>query len=356
VTAIDSFINQEIGHRYLVRDLIGEGAHARVYRATDAVKGADVALKLYHADALDAQLAEAARQFEVWEGTAILPLLEVHPEFLEGEVTVMPLMAHTLAQINPIFASDAIYYTRRILTALEFCHGRDVIHGDVKPTNVFINDRGIAFLGDFGVKDFLPDGKRGHTLEYAAPELLDGNPRSLASDVWATAVTLFELLTGELPFGSRADMPEQEIAAKVMAAEYRHPDEIRPYLPMRVRNFFRSCFVADLPQRPIQTADGMRESLSDVEVRAEWVLWRKAGYAAYWEGYEVASGRRTGVRYAATVRQRPRLACWEAEMKRAPPEGELRRWKGLAPYRGTRLQTMHRIALWMRNVTGTGKP
>jgi serine/threonine protein kinase len=339
-----------------VRALCGEGAHARVYRATDSVRSDDVALKIFHLNALDAQVAEAARQFKVWEGNAILPLLEVHPEYLEGEVTVMPLMPQTLADLDPIFASEAIHYTRRILTALEFCHGRGVIHGDVKPTNVFLDERGAAFLGDFGIRDFLPCGLRGHTLEYAAPELLVGHSRSAASDVWATAVTLYELMTSELPFGSRANDREDVIVDQIARASYRHPDEIRPYLSLRVRNFFRACFDPDPSRRPVHSADGMRRALPDLEIHAEWIQWSKPGYVSYWEGFQVAAGRRTGLRYTAAVRERPRLARWEAEVKRAQPNGELRRWPGVVPFQGTQKEALYRMVLWMRNITGSGKP
>ena len=351
-----SLINQEIGHRYVVRDLLGEGAHARVYRATDGVRGGDVALKLYNPDALDAQVAEAARHFEVMEGTAILPLLEVHPEYLEGEVTVMPLLPGTLADADPIFASEALYYARRILTALEICHGRGVLHGDVKPSNVFIDGRRAAFLGDFGVKGFLPGGVRGHTLEYAAPELLTGAPRSAIADVWATAVTLYELLTGELPFGSRASDSEAAIAERIVTASYKHPDLIRPYLPLRVRNFFRECFEADAASRAVTSADGMRRLLPDLEIHAEWLQWNKPGFASFWEGFQVEGGRKTGVRYTASVCERPRLKLWEAQVKRASPDGGFRRWPAVAPFQGTQKEAVRRMVLWMRNITSAGHP
>ena len=353
---MDSLINREVGGRYLVRQLLGQGAHASVYRATDAVRRADVALKVFRPDSLDAQQAEAARQFEVREGNAILALLDVHPDFLEGPITVMPLMPQVLASVDPIFASQAIYNTRRILTALEFCHGRAVVHGDVKPSNVFLDDRGAAFLGDFGVRDFLPDGRRGHTLEYAAPELLTGEPRSPASDVCAAAVTLYELLTGEVPFGSRASDANETIAARIVAGEYRHPDAVRPYLPLRVRNFFRACFTPDPAQRALRTADAMRGAVADLDIRAEWIQWARPGFLTFWEGFEVAAGGRTGVRYTASVRERSRLRRWEAEVKRAQRDGEPRRWSGIAPYQGTRLQAINRMVLWMRKITSGGAP
>lgn len=354
--AIDAFINREIGQRYLVRELRGEGAHARVYRATDALRGGDVALKLYHPNSLDAQVAEAARQFEVWEGTSILPLLEVHPNFIEGEVTVMPLMRRTLADLDPIFSSEAIQYTRRVLTALEFCHGRGVIHGDVKPSNVFVDDRGETFLGDFGIRDFLDGGLRGHTLEYAAPELLAGEARSVASDVWATAVSLYEMLTGELPFGSRESESEATIAQRIADGDYPPPDAHRPYLPLRVRNFFAQCFNPNQGARELTTADAMRLTLPSLSIRVDWIQWKKEGYVSFWEGFEVVSGRRTGVRYQATVRDRPRLGHFEAEVKRSLGGGSMRLWPGVPASPGTKKQALHRMILWMRNITTNGRP
>jgi serine/threonine-protein kinase len=335
---------------------LGEGAHARVYRAWDAVRKDRVALKLFNQDALDAQTAEAARHFKVWEGKAILPLLEVHPEFLEGEITIMPLMDRTLADVHPIFASEAVHYTRRALTALDFCHGRDVMHGDVKPSNVFLDEKGIAYLGDFGIADFLGHGRRGHTLEYAAPELLANEPRSELTEVWAASVMLYELLCGQLPFGSRADESEATIVTRIVNTEFKAPDHIQPYLPLRVRHFFEKCFEAVPQHRQFQSADALRLALPDLDIRAEWIAWSKPNFISYWEGYEVKAGQRTGVTYSATVRERPGLGKWEAEIKRAQPGGALRRWKGVKPFRGSKNEAMHRMALWMRNVTGSGTP
>jgi serine/threonine protein kinase len=356
MTGMESWINQEIGQRYLVRALIGEGAHARVYRATDSVRGKDVALKLFHPGTMDAQQAEAAHQFEVWDGSSILPILDVHPDYLEGQITIMPLMEGTLADISPIFASNAIYYARRVLTALEFCHGRGVAHGDVKLSNSFVDSRGACFLGDFGVRDFLAEGVRGHTLEYAAPELIEGSARSPATDVWGVAVMLYEMLTGTLPFGSRAEMADEEVAERIVICKYKHPDAFRPYLPLRARNFFKAAFEPDPANRRLVSAAAMRDALPGLNIRADWVQWRKAGFLTHWEGYQVAAGEKTGVRYLATVQERRRLRRWEAEIKRANPSGSFRCWPGTPSYLGSKKEAVHRMVLWMRNVTQSGSP
>jgi serine/threonine protein kinase len=327
-----------------------------VYRAFDAVRNGEVALKLFHRDALDAQLAEAARNFEVSDGNAVLPLLEVHPEYAEGEVTVMRLMAGTLADVDHVFASQAVEDVRRILTALQFCHGRGVIHGDVKPSNAFRKSSGAVLLGDFGVRDFLPDGRRGHTLEYAAPELLAGGPRSQASDTWAAGVTLYELLCGQVPFGDRTSLNEETIIERISGCVYPHPDEIRPFLPLRFRSFFRRCFVADPDARAFNSPARMRGGLGDLAVHAEWISYRKEGYEIFFEGHKLsADGHRTGTLYEATIRHRPVKRDYEAVIARRPSGGKRRRVTGIAPFHGSKRQAGLRLRIWMRTLTDLGR-
>ena len=123
-----------------------------------------------------------------------------------------------------------------------------------------------------------------------------------------------------------------------------------------MRTFFRECFEPDIARRAVRTADRMRRLLPDLSIHAEWLLWRKTGYLVYWEGYEVAAGRRTGVKYVASVGERPRLGKWEAEVKRAMPGGELRAWPNVSPVQGTQRQAVYPMVRWMRSITANGKP
>jgi len=340
-------LNQTVGQRYLLRELLGEGAHGWVYRASDAVRGADVALKLFKDDAMDVQTAEAARHFEVAEGSAILPLLEVHPEFPEGQVTVMPLMAGTLANETLVFASRAVQVTRRILTGLEFCHGRDVIHGDVKPSNTFLNRNGAVLLGDFGVA--------GNTVEYAAPELLSGADKNELTDCWAAAATFYELLCGQTPFGRRPELDEAEVANNVARCAYMHPDEHLPFLPLRFRTFFRDCFIADSAERPYRSAAAMRSALRELSIAVEWVRARRAGSVVCFEGHELsADGHQTGVIYEASVIERSRKGDFVPLIKKAAAGGELRRLRGLETYQGSKLQAGAKLRVWMRTLMADG--
>ncbi len=340
--------NQEIGQRYQLKEKRGEGTHGTVFRAYDSVRKGEVAVKLFNDGALDVQSAEAARHFQVADSGPILPLLEVHPEFIEGPTTVMPLAAGTFADPGSIFSSTAVHTTRRVLTALEFCHGRHVIHGDVKPSNIFRDKYENVMLGDFGVG--------GYTPEYAAPELFAGGEKAVATDLWAVAVSFYEMLCAELPFGARPDCDEQRIATRVAMCDYVSPDERLPFLPLRFRSFFRSAFAAEPAKRGFATAAAMRNALAELPVRVEWVRVKHDDSVVCFEGHEVASdARRTGTTFDATIIERPRKHDFLPEIKKIVPGQPARRLTGLPrPHGLSKPKAGQQLSVWMRHLTEAG--
>lgn len=341
-----SMINREIAQRYLVRERLGAGAHGVVYRAWDGVRKGDVALKLYNEDGLDVQTAEAARHFEVVDGSAILPLLEVHPEFAEGQVTIMPLMPSTMDGSEPVFVSRALLVARRVLTALEFCHGRDVLHGDIKPTNMFVSPNDAILLGDFGVAQT--------TVEYSAPELLQTGSKSVQTDLWATAVSLYELICGETPFGSRPDSSEAEIADRIVSINYCPPDDLLPFLPLRYRSFFRDCFAVDPADRRFATAGSMRSALAQLSARVEWIRVGTTDKVVCYEGHALTpDGYRNGTAYQASISE-DRNERYTAQVSKKQPNGRMRRLHRLAPVSGSRARCGQKLKVWMRALTETG--
>jgi serine/threonine protein kinase len=349
---VDRYLNMVIGGRFQVRRLLGIGQHARVYKAYDHVRHGDVALKLFHEDALDAITAEAATHFRVIDSPAVMPLYDVLPDLVEAPATTMPIARGTVGDFDDVFASQAVVWTQSVLSALEFCHGRNVVHGDVKPRNAFLDEYGNLRLGDFGVADYMPDGGRGHTLEYAAPELVLGHARSPASDVWA-AVLLYELLTKDMPFGSRDELLDQDVAARITAAQYPDPLQRRPYLPRRFRSFFRAAFGPEVGLRSLRTAAEMKRALAEIPVRCEWVRFREPGTIEVWEGHEVGlDGVQTGVRYRAWLEARPRLGRVEPKLTRSNPGSSRgQRPPRLPQYSGSEAQARQRLYTWMRNLT-----
>jgi serine/threonine protein kinase len=323
---METLLNTVYLGRYRMEELRGEGRNAIVYRAYDMVRRGDVALKLYSAESLDHQAAEAAEQHRLEECPSVMPLYEVHPSALPYEATAMPLAERSLAQAVPMPGPEVRQQVLRILNALRWCHGRGIVHGDVKPANCFLDRHGHVLLGDFGVADFLPDGRRGHTLEYAAPELLRGEPRSAATDVWATTVMLYELLCGNMPFGSTADDPPDVVAARISRATFPPVSTKRPFLPRRVQRLFESAFEVDPASRGIASAEVAHNELANARIDVDWVRLRGEDALERWEGVERdRDGELTGVTYVAELTSLPRARRFEADVRRGAPGGRPQR-------------------------------
>lgn len=344
--------------RYRIEELRGEGRNARVYRAYDLVRRGEVALKLSTADSLDHQTAEAAAQHQLEECPAVMPLYDVHPDAVPYEATAMPLASATLADLGPLPAASARQQVLRVLTALGYCAGRNVVHGDVKPKNCFVDRHGHVQLGDFGIADFLQEGKRGHTLEYAAAELLQGGPRGPASDVWAAMVMLYELLCGELPFGCTADDPDHVVASRILSGAFTPVAAHRPFLPRRFQRLFQDAFVVDPVARPICSTTQAHNELARIPVRADWVRVSRPGLVERWEGVERdRDGGTTGVTFEAELRHFPRARRYEAEVRRAQAGRRMQRWPGARPCQDTsEARTRQRMYSRMRAVTEGRSP
>lgn len=182
---------------------------AEVYRCVDRRDDGEVALKLYH---YDAEPKEAVIE-------QLIGLVHPHIVRLIGYGSwggrfyeVMEYCAGgTLADIMPFTESRLVGRLPAVMSGLDFCHRQGIVHRDLKPNNLFFRDadRNELLIGDFGISSYLDldeDNVRvtqssSHlTLDYAAPELLDGHEVSIKTDYYALGITLIHLLTGRSPF------------------------------------------------------------------------------------------------------------------------------------------------------------
>lgn len=205
-----------IDNRYELIEQIGVGGMATVWKARDTVLGRVVAIKrLLPHQASDPVSAERFRR----EAQAIAALN--HPgivtvfdsnedddgpymvlEMVEGET-----LADKMAAGGTIDAVTATQVVREVATALDYAHESGVVHRDVKPSNIIIDRDGKARITDFGIATTVDrsttltnHGNVIGTLAYVAPEILQGEPATPASDIYALGVVAYEALTGKLPF------------------------------------------------------------------------------------------------------------------------------------------------------------
>jgi eukaryotic-like serine/threonine-protein kinase len=201
-----------VANRYRLDKLLGAGASGRVFLATDEVAGRSVAIKMFFAagargGAAYERFVREARLASTLRHPSLVEVYDVSVErgFLVMEYLTGGSLAQRLAAGEQLAAVQVRRMAIDIIAGLEAAHHRGVVHRDVKPANVFFDARGTAKLGDFGVAHLVDLGQTQTggligTLAYMSPEQITGAPISIAADLYALGVTLFEAATGRLPF------------------------------------------------------------------------------------------------------------------------------------------------------------
>ncbi len=201
-----------VAGRYRLERLIGAGAAGRVFRATDEITGRTVAVKMLYAASArgSASYERFLREARVTSSLRHPALVEVYDFSTEQGILVMEYLgggslAARLAAGEQFAGAQVRRLALELLGGLELAHHRGVVHRDVKPANVFFDSRGAAKLGDFGVAHLIDLGQTQTggligTLAYMSPEQITGAPITIAADLYSLGVTLFEALTGRLPF------------------------------------------------------------------------------------------------------------------------------------------------------------
>ncbi len=227
-----------IDGRYEVLSRIGTGGMADVYLARDQLLGRQVAVKLlHHRFAEDQEFVERFRReassaaglshpnvvaiFDrgEWDGTYYIAM-----EYLPGRS--LKAVVREQGPLDPVAAIDIVI---QILQAARFAHRRGVIHRDLKPHNVILDEEGRAKVTDFGiaragVSDMTLTGSIMGTAQYLSPEQAQGHAVSAASDIYAVGIVLYELLTGSVPFDGETAVT---IALKQVSASPPPPSSLR---------------------------------------------------------------------------------------------------------------------------------
>jgi serine/threonine protein kinase len=200
--------------QYQVIEQVAKGGMATVFRARQKNLARDVAIKVLPPTLMhDGSFLE--RFYREVEVVAALQHPHILPVYDFGEFEGMPyiVMAYmsggTLSDIishGPMNLNDAEVVIRQMADALDYAHSKGIIHRDFKPGNVLLDERGNTYLADFGLaritasdSQITGTGMLG-TPTYMAPELAMNNTLTPAVDIYALGVTLFQMLTGQVPF------------------------------------------------------------------------------------------------------------------------------------------------------------
>jgi tRNA A-37 threonylcarbamoyl transferase component Bud32 len=212
---MSTLVGTHLSGRYRLDARIGAGGMSTVYRAFDEKLEREVAIKLLHREiAADSDQLERFRR----EARAVARLSHPHIvgvidagedegrpyivfEHVDGET-----LKERIRRRGGLPIDEAIAYAIEIARALGCAHSRGIVHRDVKPQNVLIDEEGSAKVTDFGIARSLheegltADGRVLGTTDYVSPEQALGQEVDGRTDIYSLGVVLYEMLTGEVPF------------------------------------------------------------------------------------------------------------------------------------------------------------
>ena len=241
---MDKFVGKRLDGRYEIREIIGVGGMAVVYKAYDNVEDRTVAIKILKEEFVSNE--EFVRRFKN-ESKAIAVLS--HPNIVKvydvsfGDLIQYIVMEHidgiTLKEYierqGSLRWKDAVYFAIQILKGLQHAHDKGIVHRDVKPQNIMVLPDGTIKVTDFGIARFSRSEQRTITdkaigsVHYISPEQARGEKTDEKADIYSVGVMLYEMITGQLPFQAENAV---SVAIMQLQRDPQLPTEINPSIPI----------------------------------------------------------------------------------------------------------------------------
>ncbi|HTR25765.1 MAG TPA: protein kinase [Terriglobales bacterium] len=261
---------------YRILEKLGQGGMGVVYKAVDTGLDRMVAMKVLNPDLsrnpelVERFRAEAKAQanlnhtnlatlyaFMVHQGTAMMVM-----EFVEGET-----FAQMIRRRGPIPEVEAVPLFRQALLGIGYAHRAGILHRDIKPSNLMLNKNGLVKVMDFGIAKVM--GARGMTrtgtqlgtLAYMSPEQIQNRNVDIRSDIYELGITLYEMLTGHLPFESDSEF---QIMQDHVYTPPPAPSKYDPYINKGIENVILKSIEKN-PEDRFQTVEQFGSALEHPE-------------------------------------------------------------------------------------------
>ncbi len=211
-------VGDTVGH-YRLDARLGEGAVGVVYRARRESDGAVVALKLLKQrlgedETFRARFVHEARAARHVEHDHVVPVLDAGEaggtSYLVAEYVAGGSLEDRLREEGALPIVEALRIGAEVATGLDALHRAGLVHRDVKPSNLMLDEHGRAAITDFGLAKgpaytvLTKPGQVMGTLDYLAPELIRGEAATPSTDIYAFGCVVYECITGAPPFGGKS--------------------------------------------------------------------------------------------------------------------------------------------------------
>lgn len=240
---MDKYLGKRLDGRYEIRELIGNGGMANVYKAYDKLEDKFVALKILKDEYSDNEeflrrFRNESKAISVLSHENIVKILDVsfgnNIQYIVMEHIDGITLKKYMEQEKVLVWKEAVHFTLQILKALQHAHENGVVHRDIKPENIMLLSDGTIKVTDFGIASFARDERRGSSktamgsVHYISPEQASGANTDERTDIYAVGVMMYEMLTGCLPYDG---VNPEQIAVMHMQSKAKMPRELNDTIP-----------------------------------------------------------------------------------------------------------------------------
>ena len=271
---MDKYIGKKLDGRYEIRELIGVGGMANVYKAYDVVEARTVAVKILREEYMNND--EFMRRFR--NESRAISLLD-HPNIVKVYDVIFSnrIQSIVMEYIDGITLKDyidqekllrwkeAVHFTVQILRALQHAHDKGIVHRDIKPHNIMLLSDGTIKITDFGIARFSRSTTKTITdkaigsVHYISPEQAKGERTDARTDIYSVGVMLYEMLSGRLPFDGDGAV---SIAIMQISEKPKPLAEIAPQTPAGLRQITEKAMEKD-PDKRYQSAQEMLAAIEE---------------------------------------------------------------------------------------------
>ena len=260
---VDKYLNQKVNH-YGIKYRLGQGAFATIYAAEDLEKSNSqqktmVALKIplnkdenYRKNMAEAEMLLGLDHPNIVRCYSIEMDRRENIFFFVMEIVKGKDLEEIITLAGgPLSNKEVEHYGRQLLDACRYMKKNNIVHRDMKPANVVVQDnsRGQLKIMDFGLAINLPEwdgkGRRAGSLLYMAPEQCAGEP-TYASDVWGVGVIMFRMITGRTPFMAHS---EEELINNITNNDPPDILSMNPKADPKLVDLITKCLAKDHTQR-----------------------------------------------------------------------------------------------------------
>jgi non-specific serine/threonine protein kinase len=268
-------IGQTVSH-YRILEKLGEGGMGVVYKAEDTKLKRTVALKFLPPELTRDKNAKTRFVHEAQAASALdhPNICTIHEidETKDGHMFICMACyeGETLREMvskRPLELSKAIDVTMRAAEGLAQAHGQGIVHRDLKPANIFITKDGHVKIVDFGLAKLADrtkltkPGMTAGTVAYMSPEQAKGQEVDRRSDIWSLGATLYEMVTGQVPFKSDYD---EAVVYSILNEAAEPVTGLRSGVPLELERIITKCMEKD-PSERYQTAEDLVADLRHVK-------------------------------------------------------------------------------------------